>query len=192
VAFAFFFLETACDAVLSITSQVFSGMKIMRRFGSLTLLLVGLAIVGCAGGEGAGTRLATHKVSGKVTQGGAPVPGATVTFSPMKNGDPGASGITDAQGMYSLTTYDANDGAVEGDYKVLVTKSAPVASGPSIAHDPTGQTRSPSPSGHGGGGAAAAAAGGGSLLPEKYARASDTPLMKTVAKGDNTHDLEIE
>lgn len=164
----------------------------MRKFGAVALLLSAVAFAGCSGAVGGGDRFATHPVTGKVTYNGAPVPGAVVTFSPNKTGVPGASGITDNQGTYILTTYDAGDGAVEGEYKVMVSKSAPSATGGGApSHDPTGESGRGAPS-HAGGGKAAANAGGGSLLPAKYAKATETPLVKTVAKGDNSIDLVIE
>ncbi len=174
-------------------AQVLKGIM-MRKFGALALLLSAVAFAGCSGAVGGGDRYATHPVTGKVTYNGAPVPGAVVTFSPNKSGVPGASGITDNQGTYILTTYDAGDGAVEGEYKVMVSKTAPSASGGggAPAHDPTGASGNTGAPSHAGGGKGAASSGGGSLLPAKYAKATDTPLLKTVAKGDNSIDLVIE
>jgi hypothetical protein len=156
------------------------------------LLISFVVLVGCNGGGGA-AKVATHKVTGKVTMGGSAVAGATVTFSPEKGSSPAAMGLTDAQGVYTLTTYAAGDGAPEGDYKVLVYKEAPkseASSGPQ--HDPkAGGTPQgpPGPKGHGGSNKKGGPAG--SLLPEKYSSASDTPLKKTVKSGENTIDLEL-
>ncbi|MGN6544923.1 MAG: hypothetical protein ACTHK7_07725 [Aureliella sp.] len=130
--------------------------------------------------------MSTNKVTGKVTMGGAPVPGATVTFSPITQGNPPALGVTDTQGVYTLTTYDSGDGAVAGEYKIMVSKSAPSAAPAEPQHDPTGQSVPASPQHSGPRGAAA---GPSSLLPEKYSRADTTPISKTVKEGDNTIDV---
>ena len=60
-------------------------------------------------------------VTGTVTMGGKPVEGATVTF--MAKGAPRvSSGTTDAQGKFSLSTYEPNDGAIPGENSITVTK----------------------------------------------------------------------
>lgn len=160
-------------------------------------VLVTLGVfLGCGAG-GDANRLPTYKVTGKVTMGGSAVASATVTFSPTAPGKPGAAGITDSLGVYSLTTYVAGDGAPEGDYKILVYKEAPkAAESTEKQHDPRNATSAaasgpPGPQGHA---KADNKKGGtaGSLLPEKYAKASDTPLQKKVAASDdNTIDLEL-
>ena len=155
---------------------------------SLCCLVVGLLLTGCNSGEG---RVQTYKVKGKVTYNGAPVASATVTFAPQEKGTPTAMGITDGQGMYTLTTYDSGDGAGAGLYKVLVYKkdqSAP--STPNVpAHDPTGAGPSGSPSHSGPKGGQKKA--GGSLLPEKYMKADTTTLSKNVVGGENEINLEL-
>ena len=109
-------------------------------------MLVGLLLSGCNSTEG---RVQTNKVKGKVTYNGSPVASATVTFSPQEKGTPTAMGITDGQGVYTLTTYDSGDGAAAGIYKVLVYKMNDAASSsePAMpAHDPTGAGPSGPPS----------------------------------------------
>jgi hypothetical protein len=124
--------------------------------------------------------------------GGAPVPGATVTFAPLDDSKPAAMGVTDPQGVYSLRTYSPGDGAVAGEYKILVNKSSGgSSSGPGeMSHDPTGEGGGPTaPQQHGG--PSGGGGGGGSLLPEKYANIDTTTLMKSVSEGENTIDLEL-
>lgn len=122
---------------------------------------------------------------------GAPVPGASVSFSPVETGKPPALGISDTQGMYILTTYDSGDGAVEGEYKVMVFKGAPAAAAAAPAHDPTGQMSGGGAPKHSGPAGKGQAAAGGSLLPEKYASATTTTITKTVTAGDNVIDIEL-
>jgi hypothetical protein len=61
----------------------------------------------------------TVKVTGTVTLNGNPVPNASVAFIP-ENGR-AASGRTDAQGKFTLSTFGTNDGALPGPHKVAVT-----------------------------------------------------------------------
>ena len=158
--------------------------------GTLILLPLLVLVVGCP--SGGGGQLPTFSVTGKVTQNGSPVPGASITFSPVDNSKPAAWGRSDAQGMYTLSTYGSGDGAVAGDYKVMVSKSAPGSTGSNeVAHDPTGQNVPSGPPSHNSAGGGAGGAAGGSLLPEKYASAATTPLHKTVEKSENVLDLEL-
>lgn len=78
--------------------------------------------------------LPTEPVSGIVTLDGQPVADATVIFTPVQVSKDtfSATGITDAQGKYSLKTDFSpsvtSDGAVAGEYAVTVTKSNKSAS----------------------------------------------------------------
>lgn len=90
----------------------------MRRIGTL-FVLSAVAVIGCSQQvelEGVVT------AKGKVTQGGAPLAGATITFSPTSGGR-AASATTDENGEFALTTLTAGDGAMPGDYAVTVTKT---------------------------------------------------------------------
>jgi hypothetical protein len=66
-------------------------------------------------------------VTGKVSKGGQPVSGATVTFLPQGTDGRAATGTTDASGVYNLTTFESGDGALPGSYKVMITKFAGAA-----------------------------------------------------------------
>ena len=72
-----------------------------------------LLAAGCGGGQ------RPVKVEGVVTLDGKPLPAATVTFVPPEGGRP-ASGRSDADGSFRLTTFRSDDGAMPGDYKVIV------------------------------------------------------------------------
>jgi hypothetical protein len=69
-----------------------------------------------------GGRKPVYPVKGKVQFDGKPAEGALVVFHPA--GGAGAEGnphgTVAADGSYTLTTYDAGDGAPEGDYLVTV------------------------------------------------------------------------
>jgi hypothetical protein len=90
-------------------------MRSPKRCPRLGLLLPALLLTaaGC-GGKGKPV-----KVEGFVTLDDKPLPGATVTFAPVGEGRP-ASGRTDADGSFRLTTFRSDDGALPGEYKVIV------------------------------------------------------------------------
>jgi hypothetical protein len=81
-------------------------------------LLAGLLlyVTGCGNG-----RLPLVPASGMVTLDGAPVAAATVTLMPRAGGRP-ATGLSDEQGRFTLSTFAPGDGAVAGEYDAVVTK----------------------------------------------------------------------
>jgi hypothetical protein len=87
----------------------------LRRIPLVVLLAV--ALTGC-GGKG------TVPVKGVVTLEGAPLPEATVLFMPDGAGGRPASGFTSSDGVFRLTTFQPDDGALPGNYRVLVRKTA--------------------------------------------------------------------
>jgi hypothetical protein len=87
---------------------------------SLLAWLMGLMLLpGCGGPSMA-------PVTGRVTFNGKPVGEASITFAPLpkSEGDkePGkaATGFTDAEGKYALSTYRNYDGALVGKHQVIV------------------------------------------------------------------------
>jgi hypothetical protein len=70
-------------------------------------------------------RVKVYPVQGKVLVRGAPAEGARVVFYPVsddlkKPGMPVPEGTTDAEGVFKLKSYEADDGAPEGDFRVSV------------------------------------------------------------------------
>ena len=61
-------------------------------------------------------------MTGTVTLQGKPVAGAAITFVPTGEEGEAASAITDSEGKYALTTWEAGDGARPGEYRVKVSK----------------------------------------------------------------------
>jgi hypothetical protein len=80
-----------------------------------------VAIATCLGCGGAPQIPGLVQVSGTVNFKGQPVEGATVNFRP-ESGTRAASGRTDANGVFQLTTLNPGDGALPGNYKVSVSK----------------------------------------------------------------------
>lgn len=161
-------------------------------------LICGILVLftGCGGGSGGdGDRVTVYPVSGKITMAGAPVANAIVSYAPQA-GQPAASGVTNSSGEYQLTTYEGYDGAAEGAYVVLVSKSAGGSS-----DEPSEEDMHAAMSG-GGGGPPGGHAGGGSgdgseqeetsLLPAKYSDRDLSGLEATVSKdGENVFDFEL-
>lgn len=87
-----------------------------RVMGLLALVSAVLLLAGCGSGKPA-----TVPVSGVVKVDGKPMEGATVTFMPKAGGRP-ATGVSDASGKYTLTTFQGGDGALAGEHAVIVTK----------------------------------------------------------------------
>ena len=82
-------------------------------------MIAGAFLVMCPGCEEPGTPKV--QVTGSVTFQGKPLEGAIVSFTP-KAGGPPASGTTDADGKYILSTESHGDGAVVGEYAVTIAK----------------------------------------------------------------------
>jgi hypothetical protein len=105
--------------------------KIMNRPLLAVLSVFALVFVGCGNGE---NRTPTYAVSGKLTDGSKPVANAQVVFHPVGGASdaPKPRGKTDANGEFKLTTFDGDDGAPAGKYRVSVEqwKTVSADSGP--------------------------------------------------------------
>jgi hypothetical protein len=65
-------------------------------------------------------------VHGVVALDDRPLAGATVTFVPESPGAREAHAFSTADGSFHMTTYNPRDGAVPGEYKVVVTYVEPI------------------------------------------------------------------
>ena len=137
---------------------------------------------GC-GKPPAANRPAVYKVSGTVTHKGTAVEGASVRFV-KTDGKSGASGITDSQGKFTLTTHEAGDGAQTGDYLVGISK---VDLGKvDVGHGSPGDKDYRPPSGN-------APPPPKNLLPAQYAEPTPTGLKATVkAEGPNDFAFDLK
>ena len=86
-----------------------------RLSATIVLVLATLLAPGCSGNP------STETVTGSLDYQGKPLQGAMVSFTPVEGGHP-ATGETDNEGNYSLTTFKTGDGAVPGEYVVTVQK----------------------------------------------------------------------
>lgn len=169
-------------------------MKMACKF-HLPFLFAFVLTLGCSGGSN-GNRPPTYPVSGTITLNGKPVDGATVTFEPME-GKGSAVGSTDAQGKYNLSTFNSGDGAIEGQFKVSISKYLtpvvkPSTSTPPGTFGPPGLPDDYSPPVVGSGASRGASAGPKNELPAKYANVETSALRATVDKKSNTIDFEMK
>ena len=143
-------------------------------------------LLGCGGSEKK-DQTPVFPVSGSVKMFGAPLADATVAFAPEGN-QPTAVGTTDSEGNFQLTTYDFGDGAAEGSYHVVVSKSA-AAPAAEVAEG-EGHDADDADDGHD-------ASGGGKsdteLVPAQYSSTEETPLSAEVkSSGENVFKFEIK
>ncbi|QDT54233.1 hypothetical protein Pan44_22610 [Caulifigura coniformis] len=151
---------------------------------SLAIASVVMMLTGCSSVDDSKwlkDRKPVYQVNGKVTHKGTPLSGAAVAF---RSGDAanaiGAAGLTDAEGKFTLTTYETGDGAVEGRHVVTVAKSVVEGEDPSYFDEKSpnyGKTPPPTKV--------------KSLIPTKYARPESSGLSAEVKK-DGPNDITIE
>lgn len=129
------------------------------------MALCGLALcLGCGGNQAANTVL----VSGVVTYRGKPLADANVVFMPRSG--PPATGVTNGEGKFELTTLD-QAGAVVGAHQVTITPNQ-------------GQIDMPLPG--------QPPAKAKSVIPQKYARGETSGLTADVkADGENQFAFDL-
>lgn len=152
-----------------------------------------LMLAGCGGSDDA-KDYDTNMVEGVVTLDDKPVAGATVTFTPVddKVGAP-ATGMTDEQGKYTLTTigggqaYEPGSGAVPGEYYVGVKKTETSGSAATSTDDPNyGKNTSTYKK------------GGGSnsdvkyIVPKEYESPQKSGIKVTVKEGENDIPIKLK
>ena len=155
------------------------------------------ALWGC--NDSKGPKVSTYPVTGTVTYEGKPVEGASVVFMSKHPDGPTATGDTDAEGRFSLTTYvgpkQILKGAVPDEYRVSITK-APPPEGNSDADDPNNpdfekhfqrmiKQAGPIPGANKNANTGPAPRPKISLLPEKYANPDTSGLKAVVVTGQN-------
>jgi hypothetical protein len=73
-----------------------------------------------------------YPVKGIVSRGGKPVANATVWFHPEQTDGRAAYGLLQTDGSFQLTTFKTNDGAMAGQYRVLVVPNKLTSAGPLV------------------------------------------------------------
>jgi hypothetical protein len=130
-------------------------------------------------GCGAKSTVSTVPVSGTVTFNGAPLEGADVILHTTSEGGHNASGRTDSQGKFTLSTYispsENPEGALPGSYKVSISKME--------ASTGTTPEQMMQKMATGGGPKAAPDFEPKSAIPEKYRDPTTSGLTATVPEG---------
>ncbi|MDA0832489.1 MAG: carboxypeptidase-like regulatory domain-containing protein [Planctomycetota bacterium] len=141
---------------------------------------VGLCLMGmiCGCGESVDAP-EIFEVKGTVTLDSQPLANVKVSFVPVEKEGRGAFGKTDASGNYSLTTMKPNDGALPGEYKVLVLPDT--ADDGVAGYDPTKDIDSKGTAGE-----------GTAKIPEAYRSLEKTTLKATVTTSPNSIPLELK
>jgi len=97
-------------------------MRALRLFGVMVVCLLIVLESGCGRSASKPRPVAAE---GMLTwEDGKPVDLATIVFLSDDPAGKQASGLTGKDGSFRLTTYNQNDGAVPGDYKIIVTKDS--------------------------------------------------------------------
>ena len=136
---------------------------LIRETQSLAFALVAVlavSAVGCGGSDK--NRVVVHPVQGAIQFRGQPVEGAFVSLHPKTSaeGVPNPRATVAKDGSFTVSTYDGNDGAPEGEYVVTVQWYKPVRQGNDLV-------------------------GGPNVLPVKYASARTSDLKIRIAAGEN-------
>lgn len=161
--------------------------NVSRTFQSMwcvTFVAVTVAAAGCS----SDTNPKTYEVSGVLTHNGKPVDEATLVFIPEGSDGYPATAITNADGSYQLTTFNANDGAVPGDYSIKVSKLE-YKEGPAAGEQVYTSSEEENESYEL---AESAAAPPKNLLPAKYANPMTSELNYTVTETPATFDIDLK
>ncbi|HWL10044.1 MAG TPA: carboxypeptidase-like regulatory domain-containing protein [Planctomicrobium sp.] len=154
-------------------------MTLFRKMATSFVLLIGFSS-GCfwgGNGEDQWTRQRppVYPTKGIVTLDGQPLEKAVVIFRSQEKGV-AATGVTDANGTFKLTSYKADDGAVADHFLVAVSKHE----APEPPSGYNSDTMPPLPPAK-------------LVTPAKYAEFSTSGLEATVVeKGENTFEFRLE
>lgn len=145
---------------------------------TICCLTVLIATVGCAE---KGSLTGVYPAEGTITLDGQPLEGAAINLIPDSTGSDkrGASALSEAGGIFKLSTLKTGDGAFPGTYKVTVTKM--------VIEDPlTEEEKAESL-----GGKRVRDVVSVNQLPQKYASTQFTDLTLTIEATKN-NNLKLE
>ena len=148
------------DLLLRLRCEKRNVSRAGRLIGVAVLAAVILPVVGC--GQGSKSQVAVHPVQGAIQFRGLPMEGAFVSLHPKSatNGVPTPRATVAKDGTFTVSTYEGNDGAPEGDYVVTVQWYRPIRVGNDLV-------------------------GGPNVLPAKYASVQTSDVQIRVAAAEN-------
>jgi hypothetical protein len=165
------------------------------RYNVIILFTLILVFAGCSKQDTGFT-----KVEGTITYNGEAVEGATIIFSPTDSSGESATGKTDANGKFTLTTagaQNAGSGVKPGTYNVLVKKvETTQTSDPDVLAEQRREITSEELrrrlAAKGLNAMTAVKIEHKQLLPVQYGQPSATPLKATVQQGRvSKHDFDL-
>jgi hypothetical protein len=164
-------------------------IELMMKYRPLVLSLFLIFLCLALGCGPSGKGLKVEYVEGVLTLDGTPTAGVFVTFVPAEKdaGLEAAGGLTDANGLYKLTSIngDIDKGALAGKYKVTVSK---ISTEDFLNEDGTYKPGAPKDSS-----GQLMATKETQLMPKQYLTAKSSPLEVTVESGvKNTMNLELK
>jgi hypothetical protein len=134
----------------------------------LILACCAAAAAGCGGPTD--TRPPRVPFQARLLLGEAPVEGAVVVLAPAESTGSAASGISDATGTVTFSTFGSRDGVLPGRYLVTVSKMAAGSGEAAVADDPNYDPST-----------AVAAVKSRNALPDRYATATTSGLTVDVS-----------
>lgn len=149
----------------------------------------GLALIGMVGCGGV-SRPETVEVTGSVMYKGKPVEGAEVNFWGA-TAPRAATGVTDAEGKFTLSMFETGDGCMPGENVITIIKVdpgsvIPATSPEAMMNDPSAMARMAQDMSKGG-----ASLGPKSLIPDKYSKRNTTPLKETISADNNSFPFNL-
>jgi hypothetical protein len=158
-------------------------MRPKSTSNSLAVLALCCVLLSCSQSN----RIKTYPVHGTVTYLGKPVSSASVEFLAPGASRP-ATGVTDGNGRFHLTTFEPDDGAIVGTHIVTVAKTGSqpgAAANPSqVENDPAAIEKAMAQS-------ALQQRKARSELPAKYADRSSSDLHFDVAAHENQFEIKL-
>jgi hypothetical protein len=140
----------------------------------LLFLFIVLALAGCGGSR-------TSPVDGVVLLDGKPLAGATIQFVPQGSGRD-ATGESDKNGQFTMSTFEPRDGAVPGTYKVVI--SQPLGTADTATYGSSDDAMSAAAK-------SKPAKTPGPAFPLQYTRPDTTPLTQEVpVRGSVKYELK--
>jgi hypothetical protein len=138
-------------------------------------LILALAALGCG-------RSATSPVAGVVLLDGKPMADVAVLFVPQSGSGHDATGQTDQNGEFTMSTFKAGDGVIPGEYKVVLSPLGAVETTQYSSAEEAMEAASKAPP-----------KSSPPPFPQQYTRADQTPLRQTVpVAGKLTIELSKE
>jgi hypothetical protein len=133
-----------------------------RRAALAAFATFTLAAVGC-GGKAEAERVPVYPVEGAITFRGQPMPGAFIVLHPMTPNEkaPAPRAEVTKEGALRVSTYNAGDGAPEGEYVLTIQWNKLVKNGNDVVAGPN-------------------------VIPPKYSKPETSGIVVQVAAAPNT------